>query len=403
MTLDVKKDFPILQRKVQGKPLVYLNSAATSQKPRAVIDAMHRFYEEGNANIHRGNDFMSVEATRRYDGAREKIAGFIGAETEEIIFTSGTTAGINLLMYSLGDDLKSGDEILLTMMEHHSNLVPWQQLKKKGVHVLYADIDEEGRLKMNEFEQFFEGNVKLVCVTAVSNVLGTVNPIKEICEIAHAHGAFVVVDAAQVVPHLPVDVKNWNCDFLVFSGHKMLGPMGVGVLYGKKEILENMKLFLFGGDMIKEVSLEETSFAELPRRFEAGTQNVEAVIGLAEAVDYLEKIGMKNIEEHEKELTRYALERMQQIDGLQIYGPPGVDERLGVISFNLGNFHAHDVAEFLGSRGIAVRAGHMCCQPLMKRLGISSCVRASFYFYNTLEDVDALCSVLEECRRFFER
>lgn len=338
-----------------------------------------------------------------FDLARGKVARFVNADPEEIIFTSGTTAGINLLMYSLGSEFNEGDEIILTVMEHHSNLVPWQQLQKKGVRLLYVDIDESGRLRLDELEQMLDEKVKLVCITYVSNVFGVANPIREICAMAHKVGAKVVVDAAQAVPHFPIDVKKLDCDFLVFSGHKMLGPMGVGVFYGKKDLLDEMQPVHYGGDMIKEVSLEGSSFAEAPQKFEAGTQNVAGVIGLGTAIDYLRSIGMENIARHEKELMIYALGKLRRIDKVMIYGYVELGDGIGVISFNLEDIHAHDVAEFLGSRGIAVRAGHMCCQPLMKRLGISSCVRASFYLYNGKEDVDVLCDALNECRRFFER
>ncbi len=396
-----KKDFPLLQRKVNGKKLVYLNSAATSQKPQVVIDSLKRYYEEYNSNIHRGNDFMSLEATKQYDLVREKVANFIRADADEIIFTKGTTEGINLLMYSLGEELGEGDEIILTVMEHHSNLVPWQFLQHKGVKLRYVDIDDEGKLRMDQFHEMLSSQTKLVCVTYVSNVLGIANPVQEISAAAHRVGAWVIVDAAQAVPHFPVDVKTLDCDFLVFSGHKMLGPMGIGVLYGKKEWLQNMQPFLYGGDMIKEVGLEKSSWAELPRKFEAGTPNVEGIIGLGVAVDYLQEIGMDAVVNHEKELMKHAIEKLSKVNGMKIYGLLSSQDRIGVISFNLGDVHAHDVSEFLGSKGIAVRAGHMCCQPLMKGLGISSCVRASFCLYNTLEDVDALCTALQDCGRFF--
>lgn len=396
---NMKSDFPILQKQINGKPMIYLNSAATSQKPRVVIDAIKRYYEEYNSNINRGNDFMSVEATRQFDLSREKVARFVNADSEEIVFVKSTTEGINLLMHSYLFNLKEGDEIILSVMEHHSNIVPWQQLTKQGVKLKYIDIDAEGRLKTNELKRLINPKTKLISLSYASNVLGTINPIKEICSIAHKHNIKVIVDAAQAIPHFPVDVKELNCDFLVFSGHKMLAPMGIGVLYGKKELFEGINPLLYGGDMIKEVFLEGSSFAEFPRKFEAGTQNVEAVVGLGIAIDYMQSIGMENVQNHEQELTKYALEKLKKIKGITIYGPK---ERAGVISFNLENVHSHDAAEFLGSKGIAVRAGHMCCQPLMKRLGISGCVRVSFYLYNTKEDVDGLCSALEECRRFFK-
>ncbi len=399
--MNCKKDFPLLQRKIHGRNLIYLNSAATSQKPRVVIGSLKRYYEEYNSNVHRGNDFMSFETTRQYDLAREKVARFIGAESEEIVFTKSTTESINLLTYSLGQELNKGDEIILTVMEHHSNIVPWQQLQKRGVHLRYVDIDDEGRLKIDELRKLIHSKTKLISLTYVSNVLGTINPVKEICEIAHENGVRVIVDGAQAVPHFSVNVEKLGCDFLAFSGHKMLAPMGIGILYGRKEFLQKMQPFLYGGDMIKEVSLEETSFAELPRKFEAGTQNVGAAVCLGVAIDYLQKIGMENIQKHEKILLKYALEKLQKMKGITVYGPRNIVLRSGVISFNLGDIHAHDVAEFLGSKGIAVRAGHMCCQPLMKRMGISSCVRVSFSLYSAKDDIDAFLNALEECRRFF--
>lgn len=402
ITEKLKMDFPLLQKNVNGKQLVYLNSAATSQKPKIVIDTVRRFYEEYNSNIHRGNDFMSAEATKQYDLAREKIARFINANTEEIIFTKGATEGINLIANSYFYKLKEGDEIILSVMEHHSNIVPWQQLQGEGIKLRFIDIDDKGKLKIDDLKKLINAKTKLIAITYVSNVLGTINSVKEICEIAHNSkndDVKILVDAAQAVPHLLVDVKKINCDFLVFSGHKMLGPMGIGVLYGRKELLSEIKPLLYGGDMIKEVNLEKSDFAESPRRFEAGTQNVEAVIGLSVAIDYLDNIGLEKIMEHEQELINYAIEKLKKIKGIKIYGPK---ERSGIVSFNLADLHSHDAAEFLGSKGIAVRAGHMCCQPLMKKLGISSCVRASFYLYNIKEDVDMLCNALEECRRFFK-
>ena len=396
-----KEDFPILQKKVGSKQLVYLNSAATSQKPKHVIQAIKDYYEDYNANIHRGNDFISIKATEGYDKAREKAAEFINAGYEEIIFTRGTTEAINLVMYSYGMKLKKGDEIILTLMEHHSNLVPWQFLQNFGVKLNYVDIKEDGTLDIEQLKSMINKNTKLIAITYVSNVLGTINPIKDICKIAHEAGVKVLVDAAQAVPHMPVDVKKLDVDFLAFSGHKMLAPMGIGVLYGKKELLKEMNPFLYGGDMIKEVNLHETTFADLPAKFEAGTQNIEGAIGLAGAIDYLKAIGMDRIREHEKELTRYCMQELKKIRQIKIYGSNNIEKRAGVISFNLADLHPHDVAEFLGSRGISVRAGHMCCQPLMRRLKIPASVRASFYVYNDKEDVDALISALKEAIQFF--
>ena len=398
----IRKDFPVLGTQMNGKPLVYLDNAATSQKPSSVIKAMNDFYHDRYATINRGVYTLSQQATEACDQVRLKCQKFLNAaKHSEIIFTKGTTESINMVMYGLMDSFKEGDEIILTVMEHHSNLVPWQQLQKKGVRLKFVDIDEEGKLKMEELRKLMHEKTRLIAFTFISNVLGTVNPAAEICALAREKGILSLVDAAQAVPHRAVDVRKLGCDFLVFSGHKMLGPQGIGILYGRKEILGNLTPLLYGGDMVKEVSLEQANFAEVPQIFEAGTQNVVGAVGLGRAVDYLLEMGMEAIEEHDRDIVEYALEKLLAVDGLVLYGPRDARFRGALVSFNLGNIHPHDVAEFLGSKGIIVRAGHLCCQPLMKRLGISSCVRASFYIYTIREDIDKLCSALEECRRFF--
>ncbi len=400
---DIKKDFPILQKKINGKRFVYLNSAATSQKPEAVIETMKDYYENYNSNLNRGSDSISIRVSKEYEAVREKVARFINADKDEIVFTKSATESINLVMYSVFQEFSKGDEIILSIAEHHSNLVPWQHVQKKDVKLKFVDVDENGVLRIDQFKKLLNEKTKLVCLMHVSNVLGTINSIKEICKLVHNVGARVLIDAAQSVPNMKVDVKEIGCDFLVFSGHKMLSPMGIGVLYGKKNELEKLNPFLYGGDMISEVELENSSWAEVPRKFEAGTQNISAVVGFGKAIDYLNKVGMETIRNHEKDLVKYTLEKLNKIKGIKIYGPKNLEIRGGVVSFNVSGIHPHDVAEFLASKGIAVRAGHMCCQPLMKRLGVSSVVRVSFYIYNTKEDVDLLCNALEEAIKFFNK
>ena len=396
----IRKDFPILQRVVNGKPLVYLDSAATSQKPRQVIQAIREFYENHNANVHRAVHTLSQEATDLYDGAREKIAKFINADFSEIVFVKNATEAVNVVLYGWAiKNLKAGDEIISTVMEHHSNIVPWQSLQSRGVKLKFVDIDENGNLDIEQFEKLLSNKTKLVTFTHVSNVLGTINPVKQMVRMAHDHGALALVDGAQSVPHMPVDVRDIGCDFLVFSGHKMLGPTGTGCLYGKKEVLEEMDTFMLGSDMIKEVKLHETSFREAPWKFEPGTPDFAGAFALGIAVDYLRALGMKNVQQHEHEIVQYALKKLSDIDKLQIYGPK---DRGGVISLNLGDIHSHDVSSLLDGDGIAVRSGHHCAQPLMTRLGITAATRASFYIYNTKNEVDTLVNSLEKAKKVFK-
>lgn len=402
-TEKIRKDFPIFEKGFGGKPLIYLDNTATSQRPKQVVDAMNDYYQRYNATIHRCVYKMGEEATNAYEEAREKVAKFVNANPEEIIFVRNATEAINLVAYSWGrSNIREGDKILLTLMEHHSNIVPWQLLaKEKKARLEFVDIDDEGLLKMDDFEKFMDKGIKFMGLIHASNVLGTINPVKKMVNYAHKKGALVLIDAAQSVPHMLVDVHDIDCDFLAFSGHKMLGPTGIGVLYGKRELLEKMDPFLGGGDMIREVHLEGASWDDLPWKFEAGTSNVSGAIGLGAAVDYLNKIGMKNVREHEKELTKYALGEMLKIKGIRIYGPKDVNARGGVISFNLGDIHPHDLASILDDEGIAVRAGHHCAQPLMERLGVNGTTRASFYIYNTEGEVDSLVKALEKARKVF--
>lgn len=398
----IRKDFPILNVKVHGKPLVYLDNAATTQKPRVVIDAVKDYYENYNANIHRSIHKLGEEATAAYEEAHSKVANFINAEFEETVFTKSTTEGLNLLAYSLTNDLKAGDEIVISQMEHHSNFVPWQQLAlKKKLKLNFIEIDENGLLKEDSINENITDKTKIVSLTHVSNVLGTVNDVKEIGKIAHENDALFIVDAAQSVPHIPVDVKKIDCDFLAFSGHKMLGPTGIGGLYGKKELLQGMEPFLYGGEMIKEVTFEQTKFNDLPWKFEAGTMNIAQGIGLGAAIDYLNKIGMKNIENYENELVSYAMKRLSEIKEIEIYGPDA-DKRSGLVAFNVKDVHAHDTATILDGDGIAVRAGHHCAMPLASVLGIAASARASFYLYNTKEEIDKLAEGINKVIKVFK-
>ncbi|GBC98301.1 Cysteine desulfurase SufS [bacterium HR17] len=402
----VRKDFPIFRRTVRGKPLIYLDSAATSQKPQCVIDAERAFYERYNANVHRGAYLIAEEATAAYETAREKVAKFINAPGKEcIVFTRGTTEAINLVAYAWGwANLRDGDEILLTGMEHHSNIVPWQLIAERtGAKIKVVPVTDDGVLDMDAFERLITEQVKIVAVTHVSNVLGTINPVQEICRKAHEVGAVVLVDGAQAAPHLPVDVQAIGCDFYALSGHKMCGPTGSGVLYGRKELLEAMPPFLGGGEMIRTVTFERTTFNDVPYKFEAGTPPIAQAIGLGAAVDYLTHIGMERVRAHEIELTAYALERLQEVDGITIYGAAPPEQRGGVIAFNIGDIHPHDLATFLDAHGICIRAGHHCAQPLMRRLNVAATARASFYLYNTPDEVDALESALRKAVRFFAR
>ena len=405
----VRKDFPILGRSVHGRPLVYLDNAATTQKPRAVIDALVHYYENYNANIHRGLHALAEEATSRYEEAREKTAQFIGApDPRAIVFTRNTTEAINLVANAWGrKNLRTGDEILLTVMEHHSNLVPWQLLAKAtGARLRHVDIDEEGRLVWQDFQRLLGPKTRLVACTHMSNVLGTINPVADVARLAHERGALLLVDGAQSVPHLPVDVSasgGLDCDFLAFSAHKMLGPTGVGVLYARPELLEEMDPFLGGGEMIARVLLEESTWNEVPWKYEAGTPNIADVIAFGAALEYLRGLGMDEVRAHEVEMTAYALDALSSIPEVAVYGPPDAESRGGVVSFNLGDLHPHDLGTVLDHHGVAVRAGHHCAQPLMRRLGVVATARASFYVYNRKEEVDVLVEGIQQAARFFGR
>lgn len=379
---EIRKQFPILDQKVNGKQLVYFDSAATSQKPIQVIETLERYYKEYNSNVHRGVHTLGTKATDAYEGAREKVRKFINAKSmEEIIFTRGTTTALNTVAASYGlENVKEGDEIVISYMEHHSNIIPWQQVAKKtGATLKYLPLQPDGTISIEDARQTITPNTKIVSIMYVSNVLGTINPVKEIGAIAHENGAIMVVDGAQSTPHMKVDVQDLNCDFYALSAHKMCGPTGIGVLYGKKELLNNMEPIEFGGEMIDFVDLQESTWKELPWKFEAGTPIIGNAIGLGAAIDFLEEIGLDNIEKHEHELAQYALERLSEVDGVTIYGPK---HRAGLVTFNIEDVHPHDVATVLDVEGIAVRAGHHCAQPLMKWLKASSTARASFYLYN---------------------
>ncbi|EOZ4055354.1 cysteine desulfurase [Staphylococcus pseudintermedius] len=397
------KDFPILEQQVNGKRLAYLDSTATSQKPKQVIDALSDYYERYNSNVHRGVHTLGSLATDGYEGARETVRRFIHAKYfEEIIFTRGTTAAINMIAHSYGDaNVGEGDEIVVTQMEHHANLVPWQQLaKRQGATLKFIPMAEDGTITLEAVRETVSERTKIVAIAHVSNVLGTINDIKAIAEIAHEHGAIISVDGAQSVPHMKVDVQDLNVDFYSFSGHKMLGPTGIGVLYGKREHLNQMEPTEFGGDMIDFVDLYDSTWTDLPTKFEAGTPLIAQAIGLQAAIEYIESIGFDAIHEHEQALTTYAYEQMSQIEGIDIYGP-SKDKRAGIITFNLKDVHPHDVATVLDTEGVAVRAGHHCAQPLMKWLNVSSTARASFYIYNTKEDIDQLVEGLKQTKEFF--
>ncbi|WP_252503950.1 cysteine desulfurase [Sporosarcina sp. Marseille-Q4943] len=405
LSKDIRKHFPILDQEINGHPLVYLDSAATSQKPRQVIEAISDYYLHDNANVHRGVHTLGNRATDHYEGAREKVRKFINAKsTEEIIFNRGTTTALNMVAQSYGRaNVGEGDEIVITHMEHHANIIPWQQLaKEKGAILKYVVLEEDGTLSLDKVRQTVTDRTKIVSMMYVSNVLGTMNPIKEVTEIAHAHGAVMVVDGAQAAPHMKLDVQNLDCDFLAFSGHKMCGPTGIGVLYGKKELLNEMEPVEFGGEMIDFVGLYESTWKELPWKFEGGTPIIAGAIGLGAAIDFLEEIGLDQIERHEHELAGYAMEKMSTIDGLTIYGPLDPEKRAGIVTFNLDNVHPHDLATVLDMNGIAVRAGHHCAQPLMKWLECSATARASFYLYNTEEDVDRLVEGLRIAKEYFQ-
>ena len=423
MDKNIKSDFPILKRKINGKPLVYLDSAATSQKPKAVMDMIAHYYSKHNANVHRGIHTLSIEATEEYELARKVVADFVGVrDVGEIIFVKNATEAINLVAYSWGrNNISKGDEIVLSVAEHHSNFVVWQQLAaENGAILKIVPILEDGELDLEAFKNALTKKTKLVTLFHVSNVLGTINDVNRLSLIVHREvpKVKVLIDGAQAVPHMPVDIPKIGCDFYVFTGHKMLGPTGIGVLWGKREILKEMPPFLYGGDMISKVALDKTSWNEPPWKFEAGTPNVEGAVGLMAAVEYLEKIGMDRVREHEAELTKYAIDRLSKIEEVTIYGPRnahlrgvrgssqdhlgGGTGRAGVVSFNVGNVHAHDVASILDSEGIAIRSGHHCAQPLMDFLGISSTARASFYIYNDKGDVDKLVEGIEKVKKVFK-
>lgn len=398
----IREDFPILSRTVYGKPLVYLDNGATTQKPRCVVDAITDEYYSVNANVHRGVHFLSQKATELHEAARETVRRFINAESSnEIIFTRGTTESINLMAFSFGEAfLKEGDEVIVSTMEHHSNIVPWQMLGiRKGVKLRVIPINDAGELDMEEFGRMFNEKTKLVSVAHVSNVLGTINPVKEIIRIAHSHDVPVMIDGAQSIPHMPVDVRELDADFYVFSGHKIYGPTGIGVFYGKEKWLDRMPPYQGGGEMIQNVSFEKTTYNELPYKFEAGTPDYIGSNALAVALNYVSAIGMKEIEAYEHELTRYAMEKMQQIEGMRIFGT--AHDKSSVISFLVGNIHHLDMGTLLDRLGIAVRTGHHCAEPLMHRFGIEGTVRASFGFYNTKEEIDILVKGIERVRQMF--
>ncbi|AOM13644.1 cysteine desulfurase SufS [Bacillus thuringiensis] len=398
---EIRKQFPILDQKVNGKQLVYFDSAATSQKPIQVIETLERYYKEYNSNVHRGVHTLGTKATDAYEGAREKVRKFINAKSmEEIIFTRGTTTALNTVAASYGlENVKEGDEIVISYMEHHSNIIPWQQVAKKtGATLKYLPLQPDGTISLEDVRQTVTPNTKIVSIMQISNVLGTINPVKEIGAIAHENGAIMVVDGAQSTPHMKVDVQDLNCDFYALSAHKMCGPTGIGVLYGKKELLNNMEPIEFGGEMIDFVDLQESTWKELPWKFEAGTPIIGNAIGLGAAIDFLEEIGLDNIEKHEHELAQYALERLSEVDGVTIYGPK---HRAGLVTFNIEDVHPHDVATVLDVEGIAVRAGHHCAQPLMKWLKASSTARASFYLYNTKEEIDTFVESLIKTKEYF--
>jgi len=399
----LRRDFPALARKVHGRRLVYLDNAATTQKPYTVLERENHFYRQTNANIHRGIHRLAEEATALYEGMRERVAGFIGAsDPRGVVFTSGTTASLNTLACSWGSELKAGDEILLSEMEHHSNLVPWfLTAKRTGAVVRHIPVTDDGLLDLSQLSRLINERTRIVSVTHVSNVVGTINPVDRIAEAAHAVGARVSVDAAQSAPHLPLSVADLGCDAVSFSAHKMMGPTGVGVLWVRPEILETMEPYQGGGEMIREVRLDGATWSEIPHRFEAGTPNIAGVVAFGPALDYLERIGFEALRQHETALLRYALKRLRELGGLRILGPEEVEARSGVIAFADGLVHPHDLSTVLDQMGVAVRAGHHCAQPLHRRLGLGASARASFYLYNDRDDVDALIEALLEARKYF--
>ena len=399
----IRDDFPILKRSVYDQPLIYLDNAATTQKPKQVIEAVTNYYQEYNANVYRGIHTLSGESTEFFDSVRQQVADFIGAkEKEEIIFTSGTTASINDCARSLSFLIEEGDEILLTAMEHHSNIIPWQQLAiEKDAHLRYAELTSDGEMDLEDFKEKLTSNTKIVAFTHVSNTLGTINPVKEMTQLAHEVGAIVVVDGAQAGSHFQIDVEELDVDFYAFSAHKMYGPTGIGVLYGKRKWLEAFNPANFGGEMIEYVGENESTWAAIPHKFEAGTPNISGVIGLGAAIRYIENIGLKNIEAYEQKLTNYLLAQLEELEWVQVYGPLASQSRSGVVMFNLEDVHSHDLATALDLDGIAIRAGHHCAQILMRRLGIAASARASLCFYNTKEEIDQFIQSLTRAKEFF--
>ena len=399
----IRDDFPILKRSVYDQPLIYLDNAATTQKPQQVIEAITNYYQDYNANVYRGIHTLSGESTEVFDSVRQQVADFIGAkEKEEIVFTSGTTASINDCARSLSFLIEEGDEILLTAMEHHSNIIPWQQLaKEKGAHLRYAELTADGEMDLEDFKEKLTSNTKIVAFTHVSNTLGTINPVKKMTQLAHEVGAIVVVDGAQAVSHFQIDVEELDVDFYAFSAHKMYGPTGIGVLYGKRKWLEAFNPANFGGEMIEYVGENESTWAAIPHKFEAGTPNISGVIGLGAAIRYIENIGLKNIEAYEQKLTNYLLAQLEELEWVQVYGPLASQSRSGVVMFNLEDVHSHDLATALDLDGIAIRAGHHCAQILMRRLGIVASARASLCFYNSKEEIDQFIQSLTRAKEFF--
>jgi cysteine desulfurase/selenocysteine lyase len=401
----IRRDFPILQREVNGRPLVYLDSAATSQRPVQVMAELTRFYRDHNSNVHRGVHTLSVEATELYEGVREKVRALIGGASDgEVIFTSGTTESINLVAYGWArQHLQPGDEVLISEVEHHSNIVPWQMLRdERGIVLRHIPMLDDGTLDLDAARALIGPRTRLLAVTHVSNALGTIVPVRELADLAHAQGALVLVDAAQSVPHMPVDVSDLGADFLAFSAHKMLGPTGVGVLWGRMEVLESMEPFMGGGDMILTVTLDQATWNEIPYRFEAGTPNFADVVAFGAAIDYLRALGLDAVRSHELQLVEHGLAVLGDLPGVTLYGPHDAEQRGGVFSFSLEGVHPHDVGQVLDGRGVAVRAGHHCAQPVMQRLGVPATARASVYLYNTREELDALAAAVQETTRFFD-
>lgn len=399
---DIRQDFPILQREVYGRPLVYLDNAATTQKPRSVVEAISNEYFSTNANVHRGVHFLSQKATDLHEAARERVRQFINAHsTAEVLFTRGTTESLNLVASSFGEAfLKEGDEVIVSVMEHHSDIVPWQLLReRKGIVIRVIPMDDSGRLDLEAYERLFSERTRLVCVAHVSNVLGTVNPVKQMAATAHAHGAYMLVDGAQSIPHFKVDVQDLDCDFLTFSGHKIYGPTGIGVLYGRESLLEKMPPYQGGGEMIARVTFEHTTYERLPYKFEAGTPDYVGTHALAAAIDYVEALGMDEIAAHEHRLTQYAMERLGAIKDMHLYGT--TPDKDAVVAFNVGNIHPLDLGTLLDRLGIAIRTGHHCAQPLMQRCGVEGMARASFALYNTMDEIDRLAEGIERVSKMF--